>query len=96
MLKIILDTLFALTHPRYWIKNEKTNKQVDKWFVKKIKEGNKFTNISKCEAFFCGKRIWVANRPYSCFLIKDESPKRRTIYRLEQVLFDSILDGDEQ
>jgi hypothetical protein len=89
------NILWVLFHPNTWIRNYRTCKILDKWYIEKMENGEKFKVRTECGANFGGKYIWIANYPYASFSIMGTSeslPKRKTVYELHNLLMKSILE----
>jgi hypothetical protein len=96
--KWLLDTLFALTHPRHWFRNYPTSKELDAWFNEKMQEGQRFYKVRRHTAHYDGTEIWIANHPYASFSLCEHPgvlPKRRTVAKLKKLLVLSFLEEDE-
>jgi hypothetical protein len=80
----MINFLWILLHPRYWVRNERTSKTLNDWCIEKLNDGTKFTNIDNYTANLDGKELWISNHPYNSFELRGISalPKRRTSYEL--------------
>lgn len=72
-MKIILEFLFVLVNPKYWLMFPKYNKEMDMWLLNAMKHypiedarRYKYSNTLH-EIKIDGKILWITNYPYNCF-----------------------------
>jgi len=91
MLTNLRYKLRALFTPSCWIQNYSYSHVLDKWYIKQLDTGKRFTNIDDFHATFCGYRIWITNHPYASFRLGDRRPSRATVLRLGDRLDESMF-----
>lgn len=102
--KWILDPLWILVHPSYWMQNESYNAEWDKELNELMDAGS---DVDVTDSFgytiMLNKRIiWIANHPYASarpmekFRTLRIRPARTTIRRLEKYLEERGVTMDDQ
>ena len=96
-MKKIIQWLFILFHPSFWIMNYPFDKAWDRKFIKLMSD-YKFTDINYYYAKLGNMRLGIQNYPYASFTLYDEKennpfkkrltvrPSRWTIYQARQKL----------
>ena len=105
-MKKIIQWLFILFHPSFWILNNPYDKIWDREFMKLMSD-YKFTDIDYYYATLGDKRLWIRNYPYASFVYtyydKDINPFRKacevrpsrwTIYQARQKLMKDWLKSN--
>lgn len=81
----MIDFIFFLFRPSYWLMNSEYSKTLDDELIKALKT-EEFTNISYYYADIGGMNLWIANHPYGSFTWYGLRPSRRTIYEANKKL----------
>ena len=63
MISKIINIIFVLTHPSYWIMIHPYNKACEEWCQEALKKPE-YTNIGQYRATLSGRTMWNENRPY--------------------------------
>ena len=91
-MKRFLDIVFAITHPRFWISNYKTDAKHDALINRILDINSPVRFDGKFVADVGNTRLWVSNYPYAfghAYPVKDDDcvlPYRRTRQRLKRYI----------
>lgn len=95
--KRLKDIVFALTHPAYWLSNDRSSSFIDA-LISEIIEKDLVVRLEHYKAITKGgSSIWVANYPYaygSMGLEGDLLPYRRTRRRLRNYLLKKSIENE--
>ena len=91
----LIDFLWAIVHPGFWLMNYPYSKEWDEW-MKKMLDVGKFTDIGPFTAKLNGVWVWINNYPYAAFTNYPGEkcrPARRTIAKLKEKLIHDMIEN---
>jgi len=92
--KRIIDYIWVLFNPKYWIRLYPYNSQIDKMLLRKM-QFYPFVKENKYTVKLDNINLWIANHPYASFTVQigetEYSPARRTVHKLWEKFAKEIL-----
>ena len=95
------DFIFAVFHPTYWVMSTSYDRGFDQ-FLRELMNSNKFEPKSAHSVVLGPMELWVANHPYSSFVIYvngrafNYRASRRTIQLAQTTMLRDIYGTEEK